>query len=205
MESSARDVAAFDLDGTLTVRDTVLPFLCEAVGMTHVLLGLPAVLPAIAARGLGLLEATATKERLFTRYLRGCRIEDVCAAGRRFAREKLPRMLRPAALRRLRWHQGRGHRCFVVTASAELCVAPWAEGLGIGTLGSRLEADAEGRLTGRHQGPPCEGPEKLRRLVEAVGGEPFVLHAYGDSKGDAQLLAAARHAYWRRFPPAEDR
>ncbi|HMO31261.1 HAD-IB family hydrolase, partial [Enterovirga sp.] len=177
METTAPEVAAFDLDGTLTGRDTVLPFLCEAVGMRLFLLGLPALLPSLAARGLGLLEATPTKELLFTRYLRGRPLDEIRAAGQRFACGTLPRMLRPAAVQRLRWHQERGHRCFVVTASPDLYVAPWAESLGVKTLGSGLEADAGGRLTGRHQGAPCEGPEKLRRLIDAVGGEPFVLHA----------------------------
>jgi HAD superfamily hydrolase (TIGR01490 family) len=198
------DVAAFDLDGTLTVRDTVLPFVREVVGARQFVRGLPAMLPCLAARGLGLLDPTTTKERLFTRYLRGHRLDDVAAAGRRFARERMPAMLRAAALRRLHWHKAEGHRCFVVTASAELYVTPWAAGIGIETIASRLEVDAEGRLTGRHHGAACDGPEKLRRLKEIVGGEPFVLHAYGDSKGDAELLAAARHAYWRRFPPAGD-
>jgi HAD superfamily hydrolase (TIGR01490 family) len=199
------DVAAFDLYGTLTVRYTILPFVREVVGVKQFMCGLPAVLPSIGARVLGRLDATVTKERLFTRYLRGLHIDEVCAAGNRFAHEKLPRMLRAAALERLYWHKAKGHRCFVVTASAELYVMPWAASLGIEAIGSRLEVDTKGCLTGRHLGQACDGPQKLRRLREVVGSKPFVLHAYGDSPGDAELLAAAHHAYWRRFPSEENR
>jgi phosphatidylglycerophosphatase C len=204
MEDKMSDVAAFDFDGTITVRDTILPFVREVVGTRDFLRGLPAVLAAICAHPLSILDPTATKELLFTRYLRGRRIEDVCATGVRFARESLPRMIRAAAIDRLRWHQAKGHRCVIVTASPELYVAPWASSQGIETIGSQLEINAEGRLTGRHNGPVCYGAEKLHRLRAVVGRGGFNLHAYGDSKGDAELLAAARYAHWRNFPQQED-
>ncbi len=195
-------VVVFDFDGTLTERDTILPFLRAAAGDGPFLRGLPALLPALLTRGLGLLGRTATKERLFARYLSGRPLDEVRAAGLRFAHDRLPGMLRPAALRRLEWHRAEGHRCLVVTASPELYVAPWAAARGIEAIGSRLAVDAAGRLTGRHDGPPCEGPEKLRRLQALVGPDARILHAYGDSCGDAALLRAAEHAHWRQFPAA---
>jgi len=198
------DVAAFDFDGTLTVRDTILPFVLEVVGRSGFLIGLPSVMPAICARFLRILGPTATKELLFTHYLRGRSIEDVYGIGRRFARTRLPQMIRPAAIERLRWHQAKGHRCIIVTASPDLYVAPWGASVGVETIGSRLETDRAGRLTGRHSGPVCNGAEKLRQLRALVGGDWSSLHAYGDSKGDAELLAAAQYAHWRTFPQQED-
>lgn len=197
-------VAAFDFDGTITIGDTIWPFLRVVAGGAAIRRGLPAALPAIAALGLRLADPTTTKERLFRVYLRGRPLREVRAAAARFAREDLPALVRPAALVRLQWHVARGDRVVVVTASPELYVQPWAALLGVEVVGSRLEVDRDERLTGRHEGPACDGPEKARRLRAAIGPLPGDLYAYGDSDGDRELLAAARHAYWRTMPPPED-
>src|SRR5581483_9290555 len=63
-------------------------------------------------------------------------------------------------------------------------------------LGTRLEIDGDGRLTGRLDGPNCRGPEKVERLRAWLGGDGDVtVHAYGDSAGDRQLWEFADHAY----------
>jgi phosphoserine phosphatase len=54
--------------------------------------------------------------------------------------------------------------------------------------------DTYGLLTGRLLGANCRGPEKARRVrawISDAGLEGAVLWAYGDSPGDAELLAAA--------------
>lgn len=196
-------VAAFDFDGTLTRRDTIVPFLAAVAGMAGFARGLPRALPPLVCWSIGLIGSTETKERLFGIYLRGRALEEVQTAAAAFAATRLPRMLRPEALARLRWHRRRGDRCFVVTASPDLYVAPWAATEGVETIASRLETDANARLTGRHAGPACDGDEKCRRLREALGPVAAEIHAYGDSEGDRPLLAMARHAYWRTFPPPE--
>ena len=195
-------IAAFDFDGTLTSRDTIWPFLRASVGRGALASRLPLALPVLCARGVGLLNATPTKAWLFRLYLRGRRASDVRAAAERFARSELPSLLRADALARLRWHQARGDRCVVVSASPELYVGCWAAGAGIEAIGTRLEVDAAGLLTGRYDGRCCDGEEKARRLRELLGRHDGELFAYGDSRGDHALLAMAQHAYWRMMPPA---
>ena len=196
-------VAAFDFDGTLTRRDTIVPFLLAVAGRTRFARGLPRAMLPILARGAGRMDATQTKERLFGIYLRGRALEEVRTVALAFATERVPRMLRPEALARLRWHRRRGDRCFVVSASPDLYIAPWATAEGVEAIASRLEMDADARLTGRHAGPACDGAEKCRRLRAALGPGAVEIHAYGDSEGDRELLAMARYAHWRSFPPPE--
>jgi HAD superfamily hydrolase (TIGR01490 family) len=196
-------VAAFDFDGTLTYGDTILPFLVSVVGSVRFARSLPRALLPISARGLGRISATAAKECLFRIYLRGRALDEVRAAALDFATQSVPTMLRPEALARLRWHQRRGDRCFIVSASPDLYVAPWANTEGAETIASRLETDADGFLTGKHAGAACDGPEKCRRLREALGSAAAEIYAYGDSEGDSPLLAMAQHAYLRVFPRQE--
>jgi HAD superfamily hydrolase (TIGR01490 family) len=193
-------IAAFDFDGTITSRDTILPFLRAAVGTARLVRGAPFALPVLCGRGSGLLGPTPTKEWLFRIYVRGIPVDEMRDAARRFAADHLPRLIRPEARRRLQWHQDRGDRCVVVTASPELYVAPWAASEGLEAIGTRLAVDASGRLTGRYDGLCCDGAEKARRLREAIGPDSGDLYAYGDSRGDRALLAMARHAYWRVMP-----
>jgi phosphatidylglycerophosphatase C len=58
----------------------------------------------------------------------------------------------------------------------------------------------DGRVTGRLAGANCYGPEKVRRLLALnPERESYTLFAYGDGRGDRELLAAADHPYYRCF------
>ncbi|MGB7414865.1 MAG: haloacid dehalogenase-like hydrolase, partial [Thermosynechococcaceae cyanobacterium] len=66
-------------------------------------------------------------------------------------------------------------------------------------LGTRL-VEHSGYLTGRIQGQNCYGPEKVKRLQGLLGNlEHFCIYAYGDSRGDQELLATATFPYYRKF------
>jgi len=67
-------------------------------------------------------------------------------------------------------------------------------------LATRLSVGADGRLTGEMPEPSCDSAAKRERLLALLGPrESYELHAYGDSPGDHEMLAAADHA-WMRGP-----
>jgi phosphatidylglycerophosphatase C len=193
-------VAAFDVDGTLTTRDCVLPFL-RAVGGTAQLSGRLAlaagrVLPAIVRRDRDALKIEAARA-----VFAGRPIGDVEAAGRVFA-DVAAGWLRPDTVARMRWHHRAGHEIVLVSASFGVYLRPLATRLPVdAVLATELAVDGSGRCTGHLRGANCRGPEKIHRLhawLEARhGGRGGVeLWAYGDSPGDLQLLADADHAVW---------
>lgn len=190
-------VAAFDLDGTVTRRDTLIPFLWFVRGPGLAIDLLRAAL-ALVGYALRLIPNWQAKERLLATTLGGQPIDALRAAGHAFARERLPAQVRSEALRRIAWHRERGHRLVLVTASLDLYVEPWAAAAGFDeVIASRLEV-VDGHVTGRLEGGNCYGPEKTRRLQERLGPtESYQLWAYGDSRGDRELLAAADHPYYR--------
>jgi phosphatidylglycerophosphatase C len=108
-------------------------------------------------------------------------------------------MLRPDTLGRLRWHQERGHRTVLVSASLRPYLEPLGAELAVDAV---LCTDAEvldGRYTGRLEGPNCRAGEKVVRLqawLEASGLTGARLWAYGDSRGDREMLASADHPVW---------
>lgn len=204
MTAAARPdiVAAFDFDGTITYRDTLLPFLLRLRGWGGVLRGALSLLPTLTGFALRLVPRDVAKERVLTRFLAGMTEAELRRLGAEYARQGIPRQVRPQALARLAWHKQRGHRCIVISASIEHYVLPWAQAAGFDdVIATRLATDAAGHLTGRYEGSNCYGPEKSRRLLVLLGRRAGCeIHAYGDSRGDRELLALADHAWYRTMP-----
>jgi phosphatidylglycerophosphatase C len=188
-------VAAFDVDGTLTTRDCVVPFLREFVGTSALVL-------AVVRRPLAALRAAAARDRdafkaMAVRACAGRSAADAEALGRRFAAQRAVNWLRPDTSARLAWHRANGHRIVLVSASFLAYLGPMGEHLGVdAVLCTTFEVSADGSLTGRLVGGNCRGPEKVRRLREWLAGESVELWAYGDSNGDRELLAAADHPHY---------
>jgi len=190
-------VAAFDFDGTLARRDTMVPFLVAASGWPRL------TVAGLASAGRGLRGGRdemklATVARLF----RGWSEDRFHDRGRRYA-ATLVELLRPEMLERLRWHQAEGHPVVLVSASLATYLRPLAAELGIDdVLAVELASDPAGRLTGAVVGGAnCRGPQKVVRLRawldERYGRDAAVeLWAYGDSSGDEELLASADHPTW---------
>ncbi|MEM9035604.1 MAG: HAD-IB family hydrolase [Actinomycetota bacterium] len=178
-------VAAFDFDGTLTRRDSFVPFLYRYVGPALTTRGLVAAAKARGGR-------SGRKLAMVSRTIAGRHVDEVAAAGQAYA-DRLVDRLRPDTRGALENHQSTGHKTVIVTASPELYVGPVGELLGVdAVLGTRFEVDDEGRLTGRYDGRNCRGEEKVRRLDHWIDGrEVQLLYAYGDSAGDDALLARA--------------
>lgn len=192
-------VAAFDLDGTLTTRDCVTPFLrrLAARGLVRQALAHPLAFATAAARR----DRDRLKE-LATHALAGLDAAVVAAQGIAFAREVRGGWMRDDTLARLDRHRALGHTIVIVSASYETYVAPLGALLRVdGVLCTRLEQDGAGRLTGRLDGPNCRGPEKERRLRAWLTERSLAdaaLWAYGDSDGDRELLAMADRPVWVR-------
>ncbi|MEY4365770.1 MAG: hypothetical protein RLZZ305_1114 [Actinomycetota bacterium] len=191
-------VVAFDVDGTLTVRDCVMPFLAAVAGPVGAVGALARVpFATLGARGTGRRDAA---KRIAVRSCLGGRSEDeIIAKGQRFAERVARGWMRADTVARLRSHQREGLAVVLVSASLGPYLHP---------LGDMLEVDAVlctevefsgGVATGEIVGENCRGAEKVRRLLEWGSGAGFVgggwlVAAYGDSGGDREMLAEAREA-----------
>ena len=191
-------VAAFDVDGTLTRRDCVVPYLRRAAGRFHLyraFLRHPAAsVKALVARDRDSLKAIAISA------LKGRRWLDLVAIGEMYASEIARDNLRDDTVRRLSWHRAAGHRVVLVSASLRPYLVPLGMHLGVDAiLCCEIEVGPDGVATGRIDGLNCRGAEKVRRLRQWMAGQGLAdraeVWAYGDSTGDRDLLGAANRSF----------
>lgn len=199
---SGRRIAAFDFDGTLTRRDTLVPFLARACGTQDLLRALRRIAPLAVRARTGRLASElhhrdATKAALLRELFRGRTAAWLAEQGERYAAE-LPGRLRPEMVEQLEWHRTSGHELVLVSASLRAYLEPFGEAFGFDeVIAVELEAGDGGHLTGELAGPNVRGPEKAVRLQAWLRGDvPEVLWAYGNSSGDAELLAMADVGVW---------
>ena len=194
-------VAAFDFDGTLTHRDTLFPFLLHVAGPLKFSFKFLSLLPTLSLYALGMMRNDIAKIKVLQRFLAGMEMAALQQQALQFAEKKLPSLLRSEAMQRLAWHQEQGHRCVVVSASLEIYLRPWASKAGFSDiLGSKLTLQADGTTSGKLLGENCFGPEKMHRLQALLGPrDGYTLYAYGDSRGDKELLSAADYPYYKKF------
>jgi HAD superfamily hydrolase (TIGR01490 family) len=192
----ARTVAAFDFDGTISKRDTVMPFLARVVGWRRVFAVALIDAPRLALMAIGRGDRDAAKERMLVKCLGGLRRDVVAREGNAYATEVFERKLRRPVVETLERHRRDGHEVVLVSASLDVYLDEIGRDLGVNAvLCTRLEVDDDGRITGRMLGGNCRGANKVTRLREYLGDESddLTLYAYGNSSGDDELLALADH------------
>jgi phosphatidylglycerophosphatase C len=195
-EGPRRWVALFDLDGTLTWRDTLLPFLMSFLrrhpGRLLRLWRLPfALLDFLARRDRG-----ALKSRAIRMVMGGASraIIDACADS--FAdTAALGRRLRPAALAVLDAHRTAGDELVLLSASPDVYVPRIGRSLGFGrTLCTELVWQGE-RLVGTLKTANRRGSEKTRCLGWLRTQYPDLpIVAYGNSASDLDHMCKADRA-----------
>lgn len=187
-----RYIAAFDFDGTLTKKDSLLEFLLFTQGRWKTYLGLLLLSPAMMLMFLGVIDNNRCKEIMLSYFFRGWRQADFERRGREFA-ERGMEILNPETCAKLSKHLKEGHEVYIISASVEQWVKPIARRLGVeNVLCTRLAVGADGRLTGKYDGRNCHGQEKVNRLLEREPErDTYYLYAYGDSGGDRQMFGLA--------------
>lgn len=197
-------ISAFDFDGTITSRDTLPLFLKHVLGRWRYRWLIFTKLPAIAMAYIGIVNRGKVKERLIGNALRHMPQSQLEHYAYTF-RISHQWILRPQALAEIDTALNKGHRVVVITASPEEWVSPFFADHRITVIGTKL-ATKNGQLTGMFSTPNCSGAEKIRRLEACIPRHSWArLIAYGDSRGDRNLLKAADEAHFRPFRSSQSK
>lgn len=198
-------LSVFDFDGTLTRHDSFIPFLRFAFGnsvFTRRLVKL--ALPTLRCLSRKLTR-DELKEILISTFLTGIEEKWVKEKAEAYCNLYWGRLMRASGLLAVATEVSNNVEVILCSASPRLVLAPFAERLGIKLIGTELES-VNGILTGRITGHNCRCIQKINRLESIYGPlDQYHLRAWGDTRGDYELLAAAKDAHWRHFHPRWDR
>lgn len=199
-DSHSNVIAAFDFDGTLTTSDSLLPFLRYLVGDKYFCQGILQDIPILIGYALKIIDNSLAKEALISHFIQNKSCAEVQEISDNFAKQVIPKMLRPQAIQQLKWHQLQGHKTIVISASLEVYLLPWAKVVGFDlTIATQLQIQ-NGRFNGKFRGKNCYGQQKVERLRAMLGDlNDYCLYVYGDSDGDRPLLEKANYPYYRSF------
>lgn len=196
-DSPKKQLIAFDFDGTITSKDTLLDFLWHGFGKRRLITELLRLAPSLVLMKLGLVDNGGTKRRLLSRYLTGRKLSCYEKLARKYCAERFDKLVTPQMRELIKKYKEEGAEVAIVTASLSLWVRPFAEALGVDKLiATEAEVDSNGVFTGNFSTPNCHGPQKVERLLaEYPDREAYHLTAYGDSSGDTQMLALADESH----------
>lgn len=193
-------VHAFDFDGTLTRRDTLVEFIRYVKGDKEFLKCFLRYSPQLVAMKVGLYPNWKVKRQVFSYCFAGMKEEVFNDFSTRFAQAKSS-LMRPAGVEKIRSLLQDDCQVVVVSASVENWVRPFFGDLSdaIHFLCTRVEVK-DGVLTGRFLTKNCFGKEKVARLRTLYPDRRAIeLTAYGDSRGDREMLDYANEGYYRPF------
>lgn len=184
-----RLVVVFDFDGTLTTKDTLLEFIKFACGTRLFYIGFILHLHLLVLMKLNLYPNWKCKEKIFAWFFRGIPYSRFKQLGEDFSLSA-KRLLRADVVNLLYKYLNTESRIYVVSASIEEWVLPLCRSIGIEyVLATKIEVDSHNNVTGRFLSKNCYGKEKVNRLLTMEPNrEEYVLHAYGDSRGDREML-----------------
>ena len=196
-----RKIYAFDFDGTLTTKDTLLEFIRFAKGSGQMFCGFLLFSPLLILMKLHLFPNWKVKQKIFSYFFKGMKIDDFNALCTRFA-ERNKHLLRPAGIEKVKQAIAEEHTTvLIISASIDNWVRPFFDEIDkkIQVLGTQIETK-EGRLTGQFTSKNCYGEEKVNRLTALYPHrEAYYLIAFGDSRGDKELLAFADKGFYKPF------
>ena len=191
-----KKIYAFDFDGTLTTKDTLLEFIRFAKGTLAFGLGFLRYTHLLVLMKLGFYPNWKAKQKVFAHFFKGMSIDDFDVLCQEFAASS-KHLLRPKGIEAINKAQSEGSEVLIVSASIDNWVQPFFANVKV--LGTQIEV-VDDKLTGRFLTKNCYGQEKVNRILALYPNrQDYHLTAYGDSKGDKELLAWADESYFKPF------
>ena len=192
-------LALFDFDGTITTKDSMVKFIQYAVGKRKYYFGLLRLSPMLMAYKLNLYPNDKAKERLLAYFFKKITIKEFQEIVIGYDKNELDKIVRKEAIAKILWHKKQGDEVVVVSASMECWLKLWCDRQNIKLIATKLEIE-NGKFTGKFATPNCYGEEKVTRLQELYPTEQYShIYAYGDSRGDRELLKLADEAFYKPF------
>jgi phosphatidylglycerophosphatase C len=192
-------LALFDFDGTITTDDSLIKFIHFVVGDAKTLWGMILLSPMLITYKLKFIPNYKAKQIMFSYFFKGMNEHQFQKVSEEYSLKHIDTMLRPKAMERITWHKDLGHKVIIASASIECWIKPWCNQNDLDLIATRVEIK-DGLMTGKFLTKNCYGIEKVNRVKEAYNIDDYdCIYAYGDSRGDKELLELADKSFYKPF------
>ena len=206
MGSNEAEIYVFDFDGTITTHDTFALFLRYYAGPVRWAIKITQLLPTFISYKLGRIDRHAVKKAVINQFFAGELLADVESRAEQFAAEVIPGLIRPAAQNRidelLNSPECGAESLYICSASISPYLKRWASSAGIhekNVMSTEL-AVADNRIAEGLSGYNVWGSNKVRRIFDQFAPHSVqIAEAYGDTRGDREMLHAAKASYFKPF------
>lgn len=193
-----RKLYLFDFDGTLTFRDTMFLFL-KFYHPRKFYLSFLIHIPLFILLKLKLADAEKVKKSFISAVLKGEKRQEIEARAQEFFLRHHKALIRPNAQQFIDKINRNQTEIYIVSASLDIWVKPFADNWGFKLLATQADFDNE-IFTGNFMGKNCNGDEKRCRIETALAHQKFdKTIAFGDSAGDREMLAWADESHFEFF------
>lgn len=193
-----RKLYFFDFDGTLTYKDTMFLFL-KFCNPSKFYLQFFLHIPLFILLKLKLSEAEKVKKSLIFKVLKKETKSTLEQKSQQFFEVQFPQIIRENALDFIKNIDRAYTESFLVTASLDIWVQPFAKHFKMELLATKAEFIND-KLTGNFVGENCNKQEKVNRIKLAIGGKKFdKTIAFGDTSGDSEMLKWADESHFKFF------
>ncbi|MFC1719775.1 HAD family hydrolase [Pseudomonadota bacterium] len=190
--------AIFDLDRTITTKDTFIPFLLMALRGRPYRVFHAVHLPfAFFVFRRGWRDNGWLKQVFLRAIAGGATRRQIRTWSDRLLSKLMDNGINSQALEQLDYHRRSGHRTILISASYDFYVRPLADAMGFDdVICTEAAWTSDSRLSGTSSSGNCYGPVKLRRLQERlpVDRKFWRVVAYADHCSDLPLLQWADQA-----------
>ena len=192
-------IALFDFDGTITTDDSLIRFIRFVVGDLKTLWGMVFLSPMLVVYKLKLIPNYKAKQMMLSYFFKGMDKQQFQKIAEEYSLKHIDTILRPKAMEKITWHKELGHKVIVVSASIECWIRPWCDQNGLDLIATKIKVK-DGLITGKFLTKNCYGIEKASRVKEAYNLDDYdYIYAYGDSRGDKELLGLADKSFYKLF------
>jgi HAD superfamily hydrolase (TIGR01490 family) len=188
----------FDFDGTLTYKDTMFLYL-KFYNPAKFKIQFIKHIPLFVLLKLKLADPEKVKKSFISSILKGERKFKIEKVSEEFFNQFFPDIFRENALEFIKNIDRTQVESYIVSASLDIWVKPFAEKLNMKLLATKAEFK-EDIFTGNFIGKNCNGQEKVNRIKVAIEGKKYdKTIAFGDTFGDKEMLAWANEGQFEFF------
>ena len=193
-----RQLYLFDFDGTLTKKDTLFDFLKFSFPKTyskHFLL----FVPLFVLSKLKMVDAGKVKEKFISSFLKGKSYSEINQFAQNYFDKNHKHLIHDNADEYLK-SISNYHDKFIVSASVDIWVKPFADFYGMGLICTKADFDDQGYYTGKFASENCNNEQKKIRIQKEIDLTLYdEVYAFGDTAGDKAMFTLATKTYFREF------